>query len=315
LCATVIAATTAQEPPPLPAPPVGNMQPGEIWSALPIPAPADPRPHADSPYAAHIDKGLGFLLLRDRNYFRWIHYAVLDYLQRKFALHPRYAITTSFAPYLQHDADLKIPQMFGRMINKEHAIDTEVLKDIPDLLERAMLRAMYCDRLPVDQPFVEEVIAGLDQGGYIATHMILSGQWLRENGCAEAFPLLADTGPRFAEILCSLAAQDGSQTDLAYEAMAFLCYIGRRDLLREEWVAALAAAQHPNGGWAYQFDPARPQDAHGHPTALALWVLLEHAIPDAVRIPWLGGSRPAIPVLESSKGEMNASPTCVQGGN
>ncbi len=291
----------APAPAPVPAPAVA---PEPV--AQETPPPEAPRrvitgPYAHSPYAEAIEDGLNFAATHDRHHpADWQIWAMLDYLQRKFNLDEKYAIANT-APEEKLDLDNReMAVLFGRMTNPEYHVLREVLDATDSPINRTMARALYCDVYPVDAAFVEETLAVLDResapgnklADYIKTHYILSLHWMVENGCAEAFPQIAAARSRIADILVDIVEKEKGITDLAFEAMAFLYYMGFQDRVSEAWVSQVAAMQLSNGGWVY--DPNREGDeAHGHPTVLATWVLLEHALPEAPDIPWVAAPKVA----------------------
>ncbi len=63
-----------------------------------------------------------------------------------------------------------------------------------------------------------------------------------------------------------------------------LYYLGAGAEVEAAWIDALLDAQRADGGW-----PTRKSEARSdpHPSALALWVLLENLEPEAPRIRWI----------------------------
>lgn len=265
-----------------------------------VPAEPAPRvitgPYAHSPYAANIEDGLNFAAEHQKHHVAdYQIWAILHYLYRKFDLDEKYAIANTAKMGSLNKNHKEMAEMFMRLAEPGHRVAAETIDAIPIPIVQQMARALYCDAYPVDQAFVEEVLKQLDYedentglAGYIRSHAILCCQWMIENGCAAAFPEIDAARKRFPEILGAIIEQEKGVTDLAFEAMAFLHYTGFGELVKDEWVAQLAEQQKPGGGWSY--GPGR-DDADipdGHPTILAAWVLLEHALPDAPDIPWIG---------------------------
>ena len=83
-----------------------------------------------------------------------------------------------------------------------------------------------------------------------------------------------------------LAERHAASSDQWIEAISMLYYLGAGSRVRAEWIDDLLAGQRPDGGW-----PRHPRAALSdpHPTALALWVLLEQLQPDAAAIRWIAG--------------------------
>lgn len=254
-------------------------------------------PYAQSEYAAVIEDGLTFVAEHHLHHQRdWQTYVLLDYLHRKFGLDEKYAIAKTCPPELVEESDRPMAYLLGRLANPAHRIEPEQLGAATDPITETTLRALYCDQYPVDAAFVDATLAVVAKeappdnplAGYVKSHFILSLEWLTENGCAEAFPQVAAARPGFADVLCGLVEQEQASTDLAFEAMAVLFYLGFDDRVRDEWFGKVAALQLPSGGWVYDPKKEAGGEGHGHPTALATWVLLERALPEAAHVPWLG---------------------------
>jgi hypothetical protein len=63
-----------------------------------------------------------------------------------------------------------------------------------------------------------------------------------------------------------------------------LYYLGARDRVQPAWLDAMLTAQRTDGGWPLGPGATRSDP---HPTALALWVLLENLEPEAPPIRWI----------------------------
>lgn len=262
-----------------------------ITPAVPVAAPSTPgRPYAGSPDAAAIDAALDFLLRHeDQERPSWQVYALLDYLQRRFGLDEKYSIENAFPRDVWPEYDLEMTVLFGRLTDSTFRVDGALFPKEPKDLNRLLAGALYCDQHPVDAAFIEQLLeiyradCARPAPGYIATHIVLACQWLRELGCDAAFPELAAEQPGFAEILEVIINREYAETDLAFEAMMLLYYRGEGNRVWDAWVDSLRGLQRPSGAWSY-----RPEDAdHGHPTVLALWVLLEQALPGTAKEAWV----------------------------
>ncbi|MBP8128990.1 MAG: hypothetical protein KA184_05370 [Candidatus Hydrogenedentes bacterium] len=254
-------------------------------------------PYGKSEYAAAIEDGLTFAAEHHLYHRRdWQIYCILDFLRRKFGLDDKYEIANTCPPELLEVEDRKTAHLLGRFVDPAHRIEQADLDAAGDPITETMARTMYCDLYPVDAAFVDRTLSIIAQAtppdnqlaGYVKTHFIMSLQWLAENGCAGAFPQILAARDSFADVLCGIVEQEKASTDLAFEAMAFLFYLGFGDRVNEAWVAVLATRQLPSGGWVYDPEQNRDDPGHGHPTVLAVWVLLEHALPDTPHMPWLG---------------------------
>lgn len=257
-------------------------------------APADPalpaRPYANSPDAAAIDAALAYLLRHaEQERPSWQVYALLDYLQRRFGLDEKYRIETAFSREVWPEYDLEMAALFGRLTDNAFLADTARFPKEPADLNRFLAGALYCDQYPVGAAFIQQLLAlyradrARPAPGYIATHVILACQWLRELGCDRAFPELDAERSGFADLLETIVNRENAETDIAFEAMMLLYYLGEGGRVWGAWVDTLRRLQRPSGAWGY-----RPEDAdHGHPTVLALWVLLEQALPGAEKETWV----------------------------
>ncbi|MCK5862082.1 MAG: hypothetical protein KAH38_06335, partial [Candidatus Hydrogenedentes bacterium] len=182
-------------------------------------------------------------------------------------------------------------------VEGEKYVTAAALEYLGVSIQGALLRAMYCDQVEVDDVFIDTLVRQAMEtefkgkpgsyGGYVITHMILAYQWLNELGCAEAFGQLAAVADGFAEQLVAIAEDQGLKNDLAMEAMAMLYYLGYADRIPQKWVDTVAAAQLEDGAWDRKGGAGSRVIRQGHTTAFGLWILLENAVPDAEDIPWL----------------------------
>ena len=281
------------------------------------------RPYADSPYAKQIDTALMWMAAnQNQRTCNWMDYGILDYLQRKFALDDGFAGEALVDLNKMEPEKLAEINLHGRVGRAGHNFaDAKILLEQVSLFARytpegdqkyitavaleylgtsisgVVLRAMYCDQVKVDDAFIDELVRQAMEtefkgkpnsfGGYFVCHMIWAYQWLNELGCAEAFTQLADVEDGFADQLVAIAEDQELKNDLAVEAMAVLYYLGYADRIPQKWLDTVAAAQLEDGSWDRKGGDGRRPMPQGHTTVLALWVLLENAVPDAEDIPWL----------------------------
>ena len=264
---------------------------GFAWwtTTLPrVPAPPPLRPYAASPHARAIDAALGFLSRPEQQERPdWQVYALLDYLQRRFGLDPRYALEEVYPREMWSEGDIQIAARFGRLADPGFVISTPALAKDADWLTNLMTRSLYCDVISPDDALFDELTARYmeDQAqpepGYISTHIILCAQWLREGGGADFNQVQPAEAP-FADVLESIVSRERAETDLAFEAMMLLYYLGEGARVWDKWIETMVRLQRPSGAWGHK--PGHPD--HGHPTVLALWVLLEHALPGVPKCAW-----------------------------
>ena len=112
---------------------------GGIPEELPIPG--DPRPYASSPYAEQIDKALAFLAFKDRDVNRLYRLVLLDYMQRKYCLHERYGLKSTYAAH-RRDESMGDLGNLKRLIEPDFLVDKEVI-DGCERVERIELSALY----------------------------------------------------------------------------------------------------------------------------------------------------------------------------
>ena len=263
--------------------PAAAMAPGTALFA------GDPRPYQESPYAHSMDRGLKFVLL-DKDPERFMHLAVLDYLQRKFGLGQRFSISRAYDPDIHIEVNTKDMAAFGRLTTPFHRYTPGDTGEVRDFV-KAMVVGLYSDRFPPPPDYVTrlrgELEANRGKGGmhdYAVTHHALAFHWMVENNVAWNYEGSKGLRPEFANAMVEIITRNGPDKDISYEAMAFLQYMGFRSMVKQEWIEAVAAAQRPDGGWGYKPDTG---PSHGHPTVLALWALLEHALPDVPAVTWV----------------------------
>lgn len=252
-------------------------------------------PYKDTPYAESIDAALAFLKARAQsNEAEWQVYAILDFLQRRFDLPPQYRFQSMISVENWSRDDEETKYYFKKLLDKNATFSCEEIKALKGAGQIEdyyyyMLSALHCNSCDIQEGFYEDLLAFLswDQEeygnpGYATTHAIIAFQWLQEQGCEDAHIHMDTQREHFASVLTSIIEREQSGTDLAFEAMAFLCYIGAKDRMRPNWLETMRNHQLLSGGWAWDAGKAPA----GHPTILALWTLLEAAVPDNPQKPW-----------------------------
>jgi hypothetical protein len=141
-------------------------------------------------------------------------------------------------------------------------------------LDAMTYAAVNCHQFPLDDADMLTWADYSAQGGYETTHALLALIWAIDNGCAMPTSYDSDLlDVTVGRVYNIAAANVGAMTDLRIEAMAFLAAAGRHDLIQASWVVQLLDAQQ-GGGWKTAPDAVA---LHDHPTALALWLLLQLA--------------------------------------
>jgi hypothetical protein len=132
------------------------------------------------------------------------------------------------------------------------------------LINRCLADALECRLDEECRAFV-----GLDhQWGTVLTHQAVWVLFARWAGCSLEIDL-EERRRTFGANLAKEMRADPVFTDLAAERLATLGHLGFGATIEPTWIAALLAAQQPDGCW--RMGPGGP--CHPHPTALALWAL------------------------------------------
>ncbi len=267
-----------------------------------FPWPGDPRPYADSPLAPHIDRALWFML-NDRAAARWTHIAILDFLRRRFGLHDRYSAAVQLVPDLGVTITPVEQERYYRLTEPGFRYQGTI-PDRLDTMDDFMTAALYCDVMPIPQDTIAQMLAKLREVDalphgtrmgpfkmlvdYFYPHLALALQWMLEKQCVPDPTGLKDLREGLVRSLEGLIAREGPDTDLGIEAMAMLCYLRMPGRVKPAWVERMLAAQLPDGGWANAYDLNAPElVSNGHTTVLALWVMLETAVPRINDVPWV----------------------------
>lgn len=110
----------------------------------------------------------------------------------------------------------------------------------------------------------------LDGWGYVLTHQALALLVADWAGCTLPAAIDRDAlAARYAARLRAEASAHPFADDLFFERLAMLAHLGFASEIAPSWIAALRAAQRPEG--CFPAGPTVP--CHPHPTGLALWTL------------------------------------------
>jgi hypothetical protein len=197
-------------------------------------------------------------------------YYLLHFLSRRFGLdefadaHERYRDLTARRAKPASGVDV-----FERLIDPSAPPPTRLAVNKVD---RFTTLALYCDRIPVAEDYEAQMDQLASEGGYKLTHVALATVWLEENGCPSP---PAELRERITGSLAAGVNTDDRLDDLEIESAAFLHYLGRGDLVPSGFPGVLLRAQNPDGGWATLRPDPLGWGSNWHPTALALWILLE----------------------------------------
>lgn len=164
------------------------------------------------------------------------------------------------------------------------------IAELPTAIDRVTATALHCDHVGLPDDWLEVLREATRLGAYALTHAVAATRWTVENGCLPPARVLAleleqiDALVRLLEQRHGLAERHALATDIWIEALAMLHYLDAAERVQPAWIDDLLAAQRPDGGWPNHPDDAR---SHPHPTALALWVLLERLEPAAGPARWI----------------------------
>lgn len=183
----------------------------------------------------------------------------------------------------RYDAELpnhsdRVLRVFRRIFDANNPIDPEDWKHVVVPTDRLMISALYCDRLGLPDTYAEALATAVRQGGYGATHALLSWIYLQDNGCK----LLLPDGFvewMYATVAAIIDQDPGVLHDVNLEAAAFLCLARQGSRVDPGFVRRVVALQNRDGGWG------AVGASNWHATVLALMVLVHVSFPkgDAAR--------------------------------
>lgn len=252
-----------------------------------LPIPGDPRPYEASPYATQIDKALAYMAYKERDPNRLFWLWLLDYLQRRYGLHERYSLRVTQSPQLWGETPPTLGNM-QRLIQPDFDPTEEAIKSVQDPLERIALQSLYCDIHRPSVTLVTEMNHRVREGmSPILPTVGLAFLWLRENDC-----LVSDRN--FMEVRDGLAVkfrnhlrENGVSTYMVGHALALMFALGHGDMVDPEWLKAVAESQNEDGGWPGYGIGKNKSPSEGPNTVMILWTLLQHALPDAPKVPMI----------------------------
>lgn len=216
--------------------------------------------------------------------------SLFGYMHRRFGLtaHDAAGRALHLAPAQANPTDMQA--LYLRLDDPNASVAVERIAALPSVVDRMTAAALHCDRIPLPDDWPTILARASEVGGYALTHAALAGQWTLENECLEWADLVGLQHAQIAALEAMVADPDrlvaefDTPLDLRLEGMAMLAYLGAATRIRPEWVAEIRLFQRPDGGWPVH--PSAPR-SDPHPTALALWVMLEQRSPAAERIRWV----------------------------
>ncbi len=206
----------------------------------------------------------------------------LDYLRRKFGATELQPVVATWARGNKHEVE--VMRVMGRWLDPGMPLLPEGRSYFKHPFEKILYAGLHCTQPGFDAAAFELDLKQLIASqGYGLTHAAIGARLARENGCVSA-EALAALEAIIVPSMVRIAQTEKANPDLFYEVLALLHYLGSGAQVRPEWVERVLAAQHADGGWGLEPGGAA---SHDHPSALALWVLMETANPGAAAIEWV----------------------------
>lgn len=180
----------------------------------------------------------------------------------------------------EHPDRAPVLRVMRRIADADNPLRPEDWEHVTIQTDRLLVTALYCDRLGLPPSFAEALARAVSQGGYAATHALLSWVWVQENRCE--LPVAEGFVENMVGTVARIIDEDPtSVNDIKLEAGAFLClarYSARVDL---GFVRRVIRFQNADGGWGVPAEGAgNPDESSWHSTILALMILLHVRFPD-----------------------------------
>jgi len=171
----------------------------------------------------------------------------------------------------------RVLRVFRRIFDANNPIDPDDWDHVVVPTDRLMISALYCDRLGLPPTYAEALATAVRQGGYGATHALLSWVYIQDNGCQLNLP------DGFVEEMYSTVAAiiDADPTvihDVNLEAAAFLCLARQGARVDPGFVRRVVALQNDDGGWG------AVDESNWHATVLALMILVHVRFPETITL-------------------------------
>ena len=202
-------------------------------------------------------------------------------------IHRRYGVP-EFADTLErynavlpeHPDRAPVLRVFRRMFDANNPIVPEDWEQVKSETDQLLVSALYCDRLGLPPEFAGALERAVSQGGYAATHALLSWVWSQENrydlAVAEGF-----LERMYGAVAAIIDEDPTSVNDIKLEAGAFLCLARESQRVDLGFVRRVIAFQNADGGWGVPVEGAgNPDESSWHSTILALMILLCVTFPD-----------------------------------
>lgn len=174
----------------------------------------------------------------------------------------------------EHPTRAPVLRVFRRMFDAHNPIRLEDWEHVTIQTDRLLVSALYCDRLGLPESFAEVLERAVSQGGYAATHALLTWIWIQENGVQLAVaPGFLDK--MYGKVAAIIDEDPTAVNDIKLEAGAFLCLARQAHRVDLGFVRRVVAFRNPDGGWGQPVEGAgNPDESSWHSTILALMILL-----------------------------------------
>ncbi len=219
------------------------------------------------------DKILNYIR-KNKTHFRVEDLILLDYIQRRFDLPDEFSFNRSFIR-IPTPQDIKSLETYGRLVNYK-GIEWKKPKQAESYIWLE-LKALFVDKQEdcMDKiTLIRQIKEQSKRGGYETTHSALALAWFIEQRCLSISD--NDVQQLINEIthqLHSLTFSIPFPSDLKVEAMAFICYLGKKKIINPDEIYRLFSFQRDDGAFSGTGIPS--DGVNVHTTLLILWLALE----------------------------------------
>ncbi len=206
--------------------------------------------------------------------FRVEDLILLDYLQRRFSLPNEFSFSKTFQR-LPTPHDIKSLETYGKLVNYK-SVEWKKPKKAESFIWLE-LKALFIDKendCPDKNTLINQIKKQAQEGGYATTHSALALGWFMEQNCLskndnEVQQLISEICRR----LYSLGLLISYPSDLKVEAFAFICYLGKKQIISPNEIHPLFSFQRDDGAFSGTISPA--DGINVHTTLLMFWLALE----------------------------------------
>lgn len=211
---------------------------------------------------------------KNKSRFRVEDLILLDYLQRRFDLPDEFSFNKSFIR-IPTSQDIKSLEIYGRLIYYK-GIEWKKPKQAESYIWLE-LKALFINKqedCPNKTTLIRQLKEQSEEGGYASTHSALALGWFIEQKCLstndnDVQQLINGITHR----LYSLALSIPYPSDLKVEALAFICYLGKKKFINPDEIYPLFSFQRDDGAFSGTNIPS--DGVNVHTTLLLLWLAVE----------------------------------------